>query len=214
MSNRALIKPLMRFSRVIQSGFTLIEVLISMALSAILSLMSYQALEVVMDVNERSRNDTTNDSQLQRAWQIIGRDLLHMRPRTYADGLGGTEKAYLTNPSEFGLRFSRGGGPMLRSNPSGLRRIDYHINTQNQLIRTSWAITDSPRQSEGSVLILLDNVVKIELNHLDNTRNYSIDWPPINSSLSDYALPRMISMTITTDNNIKTSRLIPGVIRD
>jgi len=103
---------------------------------------------------------------------------------------------------------------MLRSNPSGLRRIDYHINTQNQLIRTSWAITDSPRQSEGSVLILLDNVVKIELNHLDNTRNYSIDWPPINSSLSDYALPRMISMTITTDNNIKTSRLIPGVIRD
>jgi hypothetical protein len=24
----------------------------------------------------------------------------------------------------------------------------------------------------------------------------------------------MISMTITTDNNIKTSRLIPGVIRD
>ena len=62
------------------SGFTLIEAIVSLALLAVLSVMSYQAVEVVMGVNERSRNDLADEAQLQRAWQIIARDLMHMRP--------------------------------------------------------------------------------------------------------------------------------------
>jgi type II secretion system protein J len=153
-------------------------------------------------------------AQLQRAWQIIGRDLMHLRPRTFADGLGATEPAYITNPSDFGVRFSRGGGPMIKSNPSGVRRVVYEINQDNQLIRTSWAITDSPRQIDGTTMVLLDNVDKVELNHLDKQKNYSIDWPPLNTSVSQRSLPRMISVTITTADQAVTSRLFPGVVSE
>jgi general secretion pathway protein J len=197
-----------------QNGFTLIEVLVSMALLAVLSMFSYQAVDVVMKVNERSRDTMASHAQLQRAWQIIGRDLMHLRPRSFADGLGATEPAYITNPSDFGVRFSRGGGPMIKSNPSGVRRVVYEINQDNQLIRTSWAITDSPRQIDGTKMVLLDNVDKVELNHLDKQKNYSIDWPPLNTSVSQRSLPRMISVTITTADQAVTSRLFPGVVSE
>ena len=196
------------------SGFTLIEAIVSLALLAVLSVMSYQAIEVVMGVDERSRNDLADEAQLQRAWQIIGRDLMHLRPRRFSDGLGSVEPAYVTDLSNFGVRFSRGGGPMVRSNPSGVRRIDYKLNQEQQLIRTSWAITESPRQSDGTVLTLLDNVSKVEFNHLAKSGNYSLDWPPINVNLSPYALPRMISVTITAENGFETSRLFAGVVSD
>ncbi|MDE0784974.1 MAG: type II secretion system minor pseudopilin GspJ [Porticoccaceae bacterium] len=196
------------------SGFTLIEAIVSLALLAVLSVMSYQAIEVVIGVDERSRNDLADEAQLQRAWQIIGRDLMHLRPRRFSDGLGSVEPAYVTDLSNFGVRFSRGGGPMVRSNPSGVRRIDYKLNQEQQLIRTSWAITESPRQSDGTVLTLLDNVSKVEFNHLAKSGNYSLDWPPINVNLSPYALPRMISVTITAENGFETSRLFAGVVSD
>ncbi len=197
-----------------ESGFTLIEAIVSLALLAVISVMSYQAVEVVTKVNERSRSGVASEAQLQRAWQIIGRDLMHIRPRRFYDGLGDIEGAYLTNPSDFGVRFSRGGGPMLRTNPSGMRRVNYTINKDDQLIRTSWAITESPRQSDGTTLILLDKVQDVEFNHLDGNGNYSVDWPPLNSRQTDKALPRMISVTIITENQVETSRLFPGVVSD
>ena len=197
-----------------ESGFTLIEAIVSLALLAVISVMSYQAVEVVTKVNERSRSGVASEAQLQRAWQIIGRDLMHIRPRRFHDGLGDIEGAYLTNPSDFGVRFSRGGGPMLRTNPSGMRRVNYTINKDDQLIRTSWAITVSPRQSDGTTLILLDKVQDVEFNHLDGNGNYSVDWPPLNSRQTDKALPRMISVTIITENEVETSRLFPGVVSD
>nr|MCS5587368.1 prepilin-type N-terminal cleavage/methylation domain-containing protein [Porticoccaceae bacterium] len=115
-----------------QLGFTLIEALIALSLIAIISVMSHQAVEVVLGANERSRADLSDEAQLHRAWQIIHRDLMHLRKRFFKDGLGGLEKPYVTDNSQFGVRFSRGGGPMVRSNPSGIRRIQYSLNESQQ----------------------------------------------------------------------------------
>ena len=154
-------------------GFTLIEILVAMFLLAFMSIMSYQAIDAVLKINDRSQQSLAQEARLQRAWQIIGRDIIHLRPRTVVDGLGATERAYLTDPSEFGVRFSRGGGPMVRSNPSGLRRVEYRINDDAQLIRQSWAITESPRLSDGSTMVLVDNVEDVRFEHLTEDNIYS-----------------------------------------
>ena len=108
-----------------QFGFTLIEVIVSLFLLSILSIMSYQAVEVMTQMNKRSHESFQDESQLAQALQIIGRDFLHIKPRRFYDGLSEMEDAYFTDPSDFGIRFTRGGGPSIKSNPSGLRPVSY-----------------------------------------------------------------------------------------
>ena len=201
-------------SRYSEGGFTLIETVVSMLLLAVMSVLSYQAVDAVLATNERSRQGLAEEASLQRAWQIIGRDIMHLRARPFVDGLGMREPAYVTDRSEFGVRFSRGGGPMVKSNPSGLRRVEYSINREQQLQRQSWAITQSPRQSEGSILILMDNVDEVVFEHLTKDFFYSPDWPPINETHSLSSLPKMIRVTITVDGLGQSSRLFPGLVAE
>ena len=201
-------------SRYSEGGFTLIETVVSMLLLAVMSVLSYQAVDAVLATNERSRQGLAEEASLQRAWQIIGRDIMHLRARPFVDGLGMREPAYVTDRSEFGVRFSRGGGPMVKSNPSGLRRVEYSINREQQLQRQSWAITQSPRQSEGSILILMDNVDEVVFEHLTKDFFYSPDWPPINETHSLSSVPKMIRVTITVDGLGESSRLFPGLVAE
>lgn len=201
-------------SRHSEGGFTLIETVVSMLLLAVMSVLSYQAVDAVLATNERSRQGLAEEASLQRAWQIIGRDIMHLRARPFVDGLGMREPAYVTDRSEFGVRFSRGGGPMVKSNPSGLRRVEYSINREQQLQRQSWAITQSPRQSEGSILILMNNVDEVVFEHLTKDFFYSPDWPPINETHSLSSLPKMIRVTITVDGLGESSRLFPGLVAE
>tara|TARA_B110001452_G_scaffold90743_2_gene74697 strand:+ start:3009 stop:3632 length:624 start_codon:yes stop_codon:yes gene_type:complete len=195
-----------------EDGFTLIEVMVSVTIMALMSVLSYQAVNVVIEVNERSRSDLAEEAKLQRAWQIIGQDLLHLRPRTFVDERGSIESAYLTDPSDFGLRFSRGGGPMIRSNPSGVRRIAYSINEEQQLQRQSWAITESIRDNEVSRLLILNGVEEILLEHLTPDYSYDPNWPPLNQNVTIRSLPKMIRLTIRLVDKTETTVLFPGVI--
>ena len=194
-----------------QLGFTLIESLVALSLIAIISVMSYQAVEVVMDADQRSRANMSDEKQLHRAWQIIYRDLMHMRQRSYRDGLGGEEYPYITDKSQFGIRLSRGGGPMVRSNPSGIRRIQYSLNDEQQLVRQSWGISESPRFSDGVTLPLLDNVSEVLFEHFDpDNKIFTPNWPPLKSKNPD-KLPILIRVTISLDTGAMTSRTFLGV---
>jgi len=197
-------------ARASQGGFTLIETLVSLSLLAIISLMSYQAIEVVIGADERSRNDQSSGMQIQRAWQIIHRDLLHLRNRPFKDGLDGEQLPYETNSGQFGIRFTRGGGPMVATNPSGIRRISYSLSSEGEFVRQSWGITESLRYSDGVSLVMLEDVAEVLFEHLDNYNSYTTDWPP--PKWQNYGpLPRMVKVTIRLKNNIESSRLFLGV---
>jgi len=193
-----------------QSGFTLIETLIALSLLAIISLMSYQAIEVVIGADERSRAKQTGQAEMHRAWKIIQRDLMHMRNRQFRDGLGGIEDPYITAKSDFGIRFSRGNGPMIATNPSGLRRISYDLDEEQQLIRQSWGITESIRFSDGVSMVLLRDVDKILFEHSDGRSVFTPDWPPVKRRNVE-PLPKLIRVTITLNSGVESSRLFLGV---
>tara|TARA_X000000950_G_scaffold175630_1_gene213437 strand:- start:22474 stop:23085 length:612 start_codon:yes stop_codon:yes gene_type:complete len=194
-----------------QRGFSLIEVVVSIGLLSVMSIMAYQALEVVMATNVRSHDTMSRQVNLRRAWAIIQRDLLHMRNRPFSDGLGQLERPYETDVSEFGVRFSRGGGPMLASNPSGLMRVYYGLDDARNLVRTTWPITASPRYSDGNTRTLLSDVDEVIFEHLSEENEYSENWPPLNS-ISAPMLPKMIRVMIRLKDGDSTSRLFPGVV--
>jgi general secretion pathway protein J len=207
---KTIIPPVFTLRRNSQRGFTLIETLIALSLLAIISVMSFQAIEVVINADERSRAKESGAAEIQRAWQIIHRDLIHLRNRPFKDGLGGTEPAYISDSDQFGVRFSRGGGPMIATNPSGIRRIYYSLSGSGQLLRQSWGISESPRYSDGITLVVLDEVLEVLFEQLDDAKGYTVIWPPA-SRQGNGVFPKMIRVTMRLKNNTETSRLFIGL---
>lgn len=57
------------------AGFTLLEVLIALAIAAVIAAMSYQAIEGATGGAERTRDVMAEINQLDRTWQIIAADM-------------------------------------------------------------------------------------------------------------------------------------------
>ncbi len=194
-----------------QRGFTLIEVVVSMMLLAILSVMAYQGLEQVLRANDRSLDASESDAALQRTWLIIGQDLIHLRPRSIRDPRGGVEPAYMTRTDNEVVTFSRGGGPMLWQNPSGLQRITYGVNAKKQLVRRAEPATTLPGEEQSFSRVLLDQVGEVEFLQLNSRNEFEPNWPPLNETVSATSLPRMIRVRIRLLNGTETFRIFPGV---
>lgn len=193
-----------------QSGFTLIESVISLLLLAVMSIMAYQAVEVILSANQRSRDDLSHEIQLQRTWQVITNDLMHLRPRLFSDGFGSIEPAYETGRGSL-VSFTRGNDALLETNPTGVSRVRYQLNTSNEFSRSTQPIFLSPRTIEVHPRVLLTEVNDVTFEQLGPRYDFIPRWPPLNSNQSIVALPRMIRVTITLEDGSRTSRLFPGV---
>ncbi|MAN51268.1 MULTISPECIES: type II secretion system minor pseudopilin GspJ [unclassified Marinimicrobium] len=61
-----------------QRGFTLLEMMVALAIAAAIATMAYQALDSASRGAERSREVMEGINRLDRAWQIISADLRHI----------------------------------------------------------------------------------------------------------------------------------------
>jgi len=201
----------MRFKN--SKGFTLLETIVSLFLLAVMSVMAYQAIETVLDANQRSQEALEDEQQLQLTWQIISNDFLHLRARQYSDGFGGIEAAYQTSNSDIILSFTRGGGALLESNPTGLTRVQYSLDDEGRLVRTVWPVFVSLRDSDGQQRVLLNEVSGVDFNNLTGLGYYSLDWPPIDADIEDnlLSLPLMVEVSILLEDGTISRRLFPGV---
>ena len=70
------------------SGFTLLEMLVALAVFAVLGLMSSQMVSRVLDVHKVSIARGERLGELQRAMQLMQRDVLEIAPRSVRDEMG------------------------------------------------------------------------------------------------------------------------------
>ncbi len=67
-------------SKARSAGFTLIEILVVLAVSAVIAAMSYQGLVSASNGAERGREIMQQVNELDRVWQIIDSDMRHLLP--------------------------------------------------------------------------------------------------------------------------------------
>ena len=60
------------------AGFTLLEVMVAIAISAVVAVLAYQGLSSASAGAERSREILTQINELDRAWQIFAADMRHV----------------------------------------------------------------------------------------------------------------------------------------
>jgi len=66
-------------------GFTLLEVMIALVISALIAVMAFESLDAADDGATRTNEVLAEINRLDRAWQIIAADLRHVIPPAAAD---------------------------------------------------------------------------------------------------------------------------------
>lgn len=151
------------------AGFTLVEVLISLFIFALLSAGTMGAMLQTFAAKERLNIASTELADIAAFRSILRADMNALTLRPMRDGVGGTETYLVTtrNPAETSaiLTFSKLG----RTNPTGaprgqVERVRY-LFRDGQFIRES-LIHENPAQREGwSGRVLLEGLEDVDVTY-------------------------------------------------
>jgi len=173
------------------AGFTLIEVLIALAITAFIAAIAYSSLSTALQAVETTRAVAQRSYEVNRAWMIISRDLRQFVARPVRDEFGQVEPAMVGGlTARFPLSFTRTGwhnpNDIARSN---LQRVSYRVE-DGVLWRDAYAVLDRAPDTVPQQLRLLEGVEVLELAFLGSitdaqqagrgialeTRDWLADW--------------------------------------
>lgn len=179
-------------------GFTLLELVVALAIFALLGAIAYGGLQSVLVAQEQSSRATKRLGALQSAWNLMQRDIEQTVARSVRDNSGSTESSLAGGRSyEYALILTRGG----RKNPlhqrrSSLQRIAYRLVNGN-LVRTTWSVLDRAPDSTPDRDIILEHVQSFSLRFLDARREWQETWPRLGADGGvDASRPLAIKVTL------------------
>lgn len=177
-----------------QRGFTLIEMMLALAIFSLLSLMGYQILQGVMRNGELTRQHVTRLEEMQRLFSLLDRDISHAMIPAQDETISSTQPAFVSNKPEALLQLTRRnatlpGSPLPRST---LQAIRWRLADQ-QLIRET---------VEDSVITARFNgIEQITLRYWSAGR-----WRPQWNAA--FSLPQAIEVTLKIADYGKLTRVI------
>jgi general secretion pathway protein J len=176
-----------------QYGLTLIELIVAVALLALLTVMAYRGLDSMTRANDR----TLAESERWRAATLLlerfGTDVSQPARRPVRGQAGAALPAWwgriMTEPdgANAQLEFSRKSPPGRDESRLGYRLRDGNVEL------LVWRVLDRAPASAAEVYPLLANVRALRIRHLDAQGVWQDQWP--NSDTEP--LPRAISIELT-----------------
>ncbi|MDM8350134.1 type II secretion system minor pseudopilin GspJ [Pseudomonas sp. sp1636] len=180
-------------------GFTLLELLIAIALFALLGLAAYRMLDSVLLTDSSTRAHEQQLRELVRAIAVFERDLLQVSARPVRDPFGELRPALLGEEGDgAGVELSHAGW----RNPLGLaranvQRVRWQLSGE-QWQRRYWNVLDQAQDSQPQVQQALNGVLGIRLRYLDGDGRWQSSWPPAEASgeLQLTELPQAVELLL------------------
>jgi general secretion pathway protein J len=207
------------------SGFTLIEVLISLAITVMILTGAFMTFSNLITGLESLRAATATTHSLNRTWMFVARDVRQFVSRPIRNELGELESALWGGElAEDSLNLTRTGWHNGRQQPRGnLERVRYLLE-EGVLYRESYAVLDRTDVNEPRRVALLDRVERFEMRFLDPKTpiqpgvEWELDEWPTNWGVSQresglVAPPLAIAFILEVEGIGEISRLleVPGV---
>ncbi len=165
------------------SGFTLLELLVAVAVFAILSAMAYGGLRNVIDNSRQTESAMQRLQQVQLAMLNLSRDFTQLSLRSIRDEYGNSTNYLLSGQGgDIIIEFTRGG----RRNPaellrSHLQRVAYKLE-ENTLSRLHWPHLDRTQEMQPYESVLLEDVENAGIRFLDSNNEWHSEWPPLDAA--------------------------------
>jgi len=155
---------------------TLLELLIALAVFALMSVMAYGGLSTVLTTAEVTRSRAADLTRLQQTLLRLGSDTAQWLDRASRDPYGDSQPP-LDAPGSGSFSLTRSGwsNPLQRPR-STLQRVGYRLD-DGQLLREGWRVLDRAQDSEPYTATLLEGVEAMRYRILDDRRNWHDSWP-------------------------------------
>lgn len=199
-------------SRFTHKAFTLIEVLVALAVFGIMSMLAYTALGSTLSNADYLANRMDRLQSVQRAMRYLSTDLMQTAPRPVRTELGDSFSPALQTSlsSDVLLEVTHGGW----NNPAGLprgtlQRVAYRLE-EDELVRYHWTVLDRTFANEPFATVLLDEVEGLYFRYIDSNGEVSEIWPPL-AQQDGGALrlrPRAVEIVLTLADQGEIRRLL------
>ncbi len=179
------------------SGFTLIEVIIAMAIFAIVAGLAYSGLQSIINSKIRTEASLNRLQQLQMTMLTLTTDFQQLSNRNGHDALGGQLLKLTTLDSDHIVDFTRNGW----RNPanqvrSTLQRVAYLLD-EDKLVRIYWPHVDRADDDRRVERTLINNIEELKLRFLNQKNEWKNDWPSATSMASSNQTDPPIAIEIT-----------------
>ena len=187
-----------------QRGFTLLEILIAMAIFTLIGLAGTSVLTSVLDSDELSTQRFERLEVLQRAMLTLERDILQAVPR--AVRINGEKSSTVISGGEDlldseadGIVLVRGGwhNPQFMLPRSTLQAVGYRLQ-EGQLQRLYGNYLDNVVGFEPKVKVLLEEVDDFQIEFLVQSLGTTEDESGWQEDYSSNVLPVAVAVTIST----------------
>lgn len=174
-------------------GFTLVEMMAALAIFGVLGLMATQILTGTIRLGETTRERGEDLSDVQRAMDIIGRDIMQLARRTVMDELGESTEPVVVSGTSL-LELTRLGWQNPLGEPrSELQRVAY-VHRDDTLIRLFWPVLDRAPGSEPIPQVLLKGVSEASFGVHDDQGEQHGFWPLVEAE--DETAPELAAVTM------------------
>jgi len=192
-------------------GFTLLELLVSLAIFTVIFTVAYGTLSNILSGSEALSTEQRRWQRLDTAFQLMQEDLAFASARRIRDIDGRTLPAMTGQPTDIravskpSLEFTRIGlGALAGSRETGSRRIAWRMR-DNAVFREIWPTLDRTPVAIPTSARLLAGVEAFEVRFLDQAGQWHASWP--DNQAAEQALPVAIEVTISPEKELTLKRV-------
>ena len=188
--------------RMRSSGFTLLEVLVAVAIFVIVGVLALTGYNELSMQSGRVETSAARIRAVQSAFTHLNQDFATLEPRPVRQPIGeGLVPALQANDKQVDelVELTRSGW----SNPAGvprptLQRVAYRL-VDNKLRRDYWVSLDHVSTEDPVSSVMLDRVKSVKLRFLASNRQWQDQWPPLGYSAPDLMSVRPLAVEVTLE---------------